>query len=337
MPQYAQAKEEIQLDITPLTPVFPADERQTTYLHIGLTCFDTQVKKGLLVPLNMALVIDGSMQPEKIHQAKEVAMMMVTRLRPTDLIAIIAYDQQAKVLLPTTKARRRKMITQVIQTLFDEGQTTHGAALFDGLKQGAREILQGQQPYQMNRMILLSDGFANVVPDSLAQLSEFGRVLSEENMTVTTISLGPDEHLMRQLSQQTNGNHAVIEKATDIIGAFEQELTEMASVVAQEVNVTLNFSENLRPITVLDREAEFKEQTVLIKLGQLYNEQEKDILVELEIPPISTQQERAFAEITFAYYNLKTHRHRHLNEKVWLIVNRTNSGQNVLTASEYIW
>lgn len=332
MTQHTQAEEkvpaEIQFDIALATPVLLAKKkRQTVYLRIGLTGFHLPAQKEPLVPLNVALVLDksSSMMGVKMFQAKKAATAAVARLRPTDMIAIVAYAHQGNVLLPTTKAEDPEMINSIIQTLRGKGQT----ALFDGLEKGAKEIRKSWQRHQINRIILVSDGIANVGPDSPGEVGEFGRVLSEENIAVTTIGLGLDygEDLMMQLSQKSDGNHAFVENITDITRVFEQEFTEMASVVAQEVNVTLICTENTRPIRVLGREAKIEGQTVLVKLNQLCSEQEKYILLELEVSPIPDQQEQTIAGVAVVYRNLKTRHSERLSEKV--TVTFTNSKQQV--------
>lgn len=65
----------------------------------------------------------------------------------------------------------------------------------------------------------------------------------------------------------------------------KQEFFDLALVVAQEIEVTLNCSENVRPLKVLGQEAKIEAQTISVRLNRLCAEQEKYILVELEIPP----------------------------------------------------
>ena len=53
----------------------------------------------------------------------------------------------------------------------------------------------------MHRILLLSDGLANVGPQSPAELGRLGAALVKENISVTTIGLGEgfNEDLMTQL------------------------------------------------------------------------------------------------------------------------------------------
>jgi Ca-activated chloride channel family protein len=328
MTQHIQSEDEIQFEIALATPILLArKKRQTVYLRIGLTGFHLDTQTEPLVPLNVALVLDksSSMQGIKMFQAKKAAMTAVTRLRPTDMIAIVTYAHQGNVLLPSTQAKDLEMINSIIQTIRGNGQT----ALFDGLEKGAKEIRKSWQRHQINRIILVSDGIANVGPNSPSEVGEFGRILGEENIAVTTIGLGLDygEDLMMQLSQQSDGNHAFVENVTDITRVFEQEFTDMASIVAQEVNVSLICTENVFPVKVLGREAKIEGQMLLVKLNQLYSEQEKYILVELEVSPVPNQREQTIAGVAVVYRNLKTHRSERLSDKI--TVTFTHSKQQV--------
>ena len=249
-------------------------------------------------------------------------MRLVKRLRPADLIAIITYNHQSEVLLPATDAQDQKTITSVIQTLGADEQIGlfDGTALFNGIEKGVQEILKCRQRYRINRMILLSDGLASMDFNSLIEMSELGRVLGAKNITITTIGFGADhnQELMMPLSQQTDGHHAVVENMTDITRIFDLEWTHLASVVAQEIKVTVTCSENVRPLKVLDRKAKIEGQTVSIQLNQLDSQREECVFLELEISLVLNQPqqtlEQTLAEVLITYRNLKTHRHQRLKK-----------------------
>ena len=314
-------QEEIQLDVALVVPMLLANQCQTVYLRIGLTGFDLQTITEPLVPVNLALVVDtsSSMRGEKMDHAKELAMKVVKRLRPTDLVTLITLNEQGNVLLPIAKVRNQAMLYEMIQTLGDNEQATlfDSTALFDGIEKGAGELLKHRLPYQINRILLLSDGFANVGPHSPTDMGELGRILSEEKIAVTTVGFGTDYHqkLMMLLSQPSDGNHAVVEKTGDIIGFVEREFSEMALMVAQEIKLVLICNEKVRPIKVLGSKAEIEESIVLVPFNQLYSGLEKYILVELEIPSTSNQQQ-SLANLIITYYNLQTYCYQRLEQEM---------------------
>jgi len=292
--------DQIQLNAALSTPVMLADQKQTVFLRVGLT--GLHLKKQKVAPINVALVIDksGSMGGEKIRRAKDAAIMAVERLRKDDIISVVTYDHQANILLPATKATDQNRIITAINKLRAGGQT----ALYDGVEKAAKEVRKFLDRKRVNRIVLVSDGLANVGPSTPKELGALGASLSKENIAVTTIGLGLgyNEDLMSQLAEKSDGNHAFAENATDLVRFFDHEFGDIFSVVAQEVNVTIIGVEGVRPIRVLGRDAEIQDQQVSVKLNQLYGGQEKYILLELEVPP--TKAERVIAGVAVVYRNL---------------------------------
>jgi Ca-activated chloride channel family protein len=296
--------DQIKVNVALSTPVMLASQKQTVYLRIGLT--GIRPKKESVVPINVALVIDksASMQGEKIRGAKDAAHKAVDRLRFDDIIAVVTYNHDAETLLPATKAQDKEMIKILIEKLRGGGQS----ALFDGIEKGAKEIRQFLDRKRVNRIILISDGVANVGPSTPEELGILGTSLGKENIVVTTIGLGLgyNEDLMTQLAEKSDGNHAFAEKSSDLAHFFNHEFGDLFSVVSQEVNVTVIGVDGVRPLRVLGRDAEIKASQVLIKLNQLYSNQEKYVLLELEVPPIKANPNRVIAGVAVIYRNMDT-------------------------------
>ena len=303
MPETVLA-DQIQVNAALATPVMLADKKQTAYLRVGLTGFRLQKEK--VAPINVALVIDksGSMQGEKLRSAKDAAIMAIERVRKDDIIAVVTYSHAAEVLLPATKATDKKRLQTAINKLRAGGQT----ALHDGVEKGAQEVSKFLDRNRVNRIVLVSDVLANVGPSTPAELGRLGASLGQKNIAVTTIGLGLgyNEDLMTQLAEKSDGNHAFAENANDLARFFEYEFGDILSVVAQEVTVTIIGVEGVRPIRVLGREAEIQEKHISVKLNQLYSQQEKYVLVELEVSPAKANQERQIAGVAVVYRNMET-------------------------------
>lgn len=307
------------------TPVMLAEKKQTVFLRVGLT--GLLLKKQKVAPINVALVIDksGSMGGEKIRRAKDAAIMAVERLRKNDIISVVTYDHHADILLPATKATNQGRIIAAINRLRAGGST----ALYAGVEKGAKEVRKFFDRKRVNRIVLVSDGLANVGPSTPAELGALGASLRDENIAVTTIGLGLgyNEDLMSRLAEKSDGNHAFAENASDLIRFFDHEFGDIFSVVAQEVNITIIGVDGVRPIRVLGREAEIDDKQVSIKLNQLYAEQEKYVLLELEVPATPANKERVIAGVAVVYRNLGSDARERLSRMI--SVNFTNSAQQV--------
>jgi len=299
----AQAKQVV-LDVRVGTPVMEAGKKSTAFVKVGLT--GNEVRKGDRVPVNVALVLDksGSMSGEKLRKAKEAAMMAVERLGPDDIVSVVAYDTTVRVIVPATKAADKQSILDGIARLTPSGNT----ALFAGVSKGADELRKFLDPNKVNRLVLLSDGLANVGPSTPGDLASLGGTLSRMGITVTTLGLGLDynEDLMQGLARAADGNHMFIEQANDLVRFFDLEFGEVLSVVAQDVDVRMHCDEGVRPIRVLGREADIVGNDISAQLNQVVARQEKFVMIEVEVPAGEAGDERTLCEAQVSYRDLET-------------------------------
>jgi len=303
--QTLKAAEQVKVDVALAKPYLLAGQKQTSYLRVGLTGLPIN-DSGRRTPVNVALVLDksGSMQGDKLRKAKDAALASIDRLGPNDIVSVLAYDDTVEVLVPATKISDRRALKAAIERLSAGGST----ALFAGVAKGAAEVRKFLDRQRVNRIILLSDGQANVGPSSPADLGNLGASLIKEGISVTTLGLGLDynEDLMTQLARKSDGNHYFIENTTDLARRFGYEFDDVLSVVAQEVTVRITCLEGVRPIRVLGREADITGQTVTTYLNQVYGEQEKYILLEVEVPAGREGTTRNISDVSVAYVNMAT-------------------------------
>ena len=295
----------VELDVSVTNSWLFADESQKTYLKVGLTGFelaDTEER----APSNIAIVLDrsGSMEGDKIEKAIEAAMLAVDILDEKDILSIITYSDSVEVLLPATKVTDKLSIKRKIAGIYADGST----ALFAGVSKGADELQKFYDKNSVNRVILLSDGLANVGPESPAALGELGSSLRRIGISVTTIGLGLgyNEDLMVRLAQNSDGNHAFVENSRDLARIFEYEFGDILSVVAQDVHIEIQCREGVHPVRILGREADVIGNRVYTSLNQLYSRQEKYLLLEVEVDPFSEDESIQIADVQMSYSNMVT-------------------------------
>jgi Ca-activated chloride channel family protein len=157
-------------------------------------------------------------------------------------------------------------------------------------------------------MLLLSDGLANVGPSSPGELAQLGTSLGREGITVTTIGLGLqyNEDLMTRLALASDGNHFFVEEAEDLEAAFAREFGDALSAVAQGVSIHLRCPEGVRPLRVLGREASVQGQSVYANLNQVFQDQTRYLLVEVEVTGAPAGVTRPLADVTVDFRELGT-------------------------------
>jgi Ca-activated chloride channel family protein len=310
----AQAKS-VDFEARLATPVVQAGRAQTAFLKVALTGFELQAQ-GDRPLANVAIVIDksGSMSGERIERAKEAAIMAVDTLQSNDIVAIIAFDNTVEVVTPATKVSDKTRIARAIQSIRSNGST----GLFAGVSKGAFEVRKFLDKSRVNRVILLSDGQANIGPSSPAELGQLGAMLARQGISVSTIGLGADynEDLMTQLAAFSDGNHAFVENSRDLVRIFEHEFGDVGSVVAQEVEVTIRLKHGMRALRVLGREADITDGVVRLRLNQLYSQQEKYVVIEVQLPAGKAGQNMDLAEVDLSYLNMQSKATERMNRAV---------------------
>jgi Ca-activated chloride channel family protein len=254
-------------------------------------------------PVNLAIVLDrsGSMSGQKLEKAKEAAIEALRRLGPQDIFSLIVYDHNVETIIPAQSARNIEWIESRIRGIQSGGNT----ALFGGVSQGASEVRKNREGRYVNRIILLSDGLANIGPASPEDLGRLGAALVKEDISVTTVGVGTDynEDLMARLSQNSDGNTYFVESSVDLPRIFAAELGDVLNVVAKKVHIIIECPKGVKPVRIIGREGRIRGRTVELSMNQLYGGQEKYALIEVAVPAGKSGEAREIAEARVTYIN----------------------------------
>jgi Ca-activated chloride channel family protein len=293
----------VQLNLELGQDLLPANTKHTSYIRIGLEGLPLPSRE-VRAPINVALVLDrsGSMQGEKLRHAKQAAIMALDYLRSDDTLSVVVYDDMVSVLVPATTLHNKGQVRRAIQSIEPRGRT----ALFAGVSKGAAELRKYVEENRVNRVILLSDGLANVGPSTPSELGRLGRRLGGQGISVTTIGLGLgyNEDLMVRLAGASDGNHVFAETPSELAQVFRNEFGDLASIIAQDVIIIINCGDGVRPLRMLGRDAEIRGNRVEARLNQLYAEQEKYLLLEIETPAGRSGEALDLASVEVSYNDL---------------------------------
>ncbi len=297
------------------SPVIMEGHPEKNYLKVSLS--GQKIDTNKRVPINLAIVIDksGSMGGERIEKARKAAIFAVNLLNEEDTLSIVAYDNEAKVIVPATKVKNKQKIIQLInKNVFAGG----GTALFAGLSKGIKQVENQLTKDKVNRIILLSDGQANVGPSSVNELSELAIIAAKKNIAITTMGIGSDynELLMSSIASYSDGNHVFVNNSADLENVFVHEFTDVMSTVAQDVVITIQLKDGVKPIRLLGRDGVINENQVTVKMNQLFSNQEKYVLLEVIPDEGKVGQNKTLAQIDLKYDNLLVNKIEHQTQSV---------------------
>ena len=301
---------QVGIQVRVANPTMLLGKNETNYVRIVLDGFEPLSSKDSEIPpsppVNVAIVIDtsGSMQGRKIAQARQAATAAIDRLRPSDIVSVVLYDSNVRVLVPATRAVDGEEIKFKIRSIRAGGST----ALFAGVSKGAAEVRKFLDPKSINRVILLSDGQANIGPSGPREIERLGTSLVKEGISVTTLGLGLgyNEDLMAGLASAASGNHLFVEAAQDLVTVFNQEFSELMNVVAGDFKIEVKTADGVRPVRVLGTKADISGNSVIIPLTQLYASQERYFVLEVEVDSEKDSTKRPLVSVDIEYENLIT-------------------------------
>ncbi len=295
--------------------VIQSEDNGSVYLRLSLKAIK-RLQEKQRAPVNIALVLDrsGSMRGDRIAAAKDAAQIALDRLSRGDVASVVAYNNKVATLQAATRLTKFSRLKDRIEELTAQG----GTALYAGVVEGGRQVREFRASDKVSRVILLSDGQANIGPSSPEELGDLGRKLGAEGISVTTIGLGLqyNEDLMSKLALASDGNHAFAETPEDLIKIFNSEFGDVLSVVATDIIINIECRPGFKPKRVFGRDAKIDGNRIQLKLNQLYAAQEKYLIVELDGSPVGTTGLADIAEVDIDYLNLETKKRRGFNKKV---------------------
>lgn len=228
----------VSLEAAP-SPFEPGENRKI--MRVGVQ--GRQLDQASRKPVHLTFLVDvsGSMSGEdRIDLARESLKLLARNLGEADTIAISTYAGRVETILEPTPAPQQHKILEAIESLKPGGSTRMG----DGLKLAYQMALKGFVPGEVNRVIVLSDGDANVGARSHGEILESIRSYVEEGITLSTIGFGMgnyQDQMMEQLANKGNGNYYYIDSPREAQKVFGEQLDGTLQVIAKDVKIQVEF------------------------------------------------------------------------------------------------
>ena len=200
---------------------------------------DTNRKDAILT---FVVDVSGSMAREnRLGLVKRALTLLLEQLRPSDKVGIVVYSTDTRVVLPHTGIVNREHILTAIRALAPEGATNAEA----GLRMGYKLALQNSKPDCINRVILCSDGVANVGQTGSDAILKEIRTYVKEGVTLTTVGFGMGNYndvLMEELANKGNGSYAYVDTLSEAKRIFVENLTGTLQVIAKDAKIQVEFN-----------------------------------------------------------------------------------------------
>ena len=190
--------------------------------------------------LTFVIDVSGSMaEPGRLDLVQGALHTLIDQLRDTDSVAIVAYETRAKVLRPMTPVRSRSFLHGAIDELEAGGSTN----LEEGLVTGYRVAREGFRREATNRVILLSDGLANVGNTDADPILEQIREEAAKKISLLGVGVGSEygDALMERLADQGDGFVTYVSELAQARQLFVSRLPAALTVRALDAKVQVTF------------------------------------------------------------------------------------------------
>ncbi len=219
---------------SPLSP-------EHTIVRVGVATPAKLASERKAATLVFLVDVSGSMdEPTKLPLAKRAMKTLVGQLRESDTVALVTYAGTTRVALPATSVEHRAQILAAIDKLSSAGST----AMASGLDLAYAEAAKGLRAGAISRVIVLTDGDANVGPTSASDLLAMIDSRVKAGVTLSTIGFGMGNYrdsLLEQLGDHGNGNNFYIDSDAAAEKLFTSDLVGVLEVAAKDVKLQVDF------------------------------------------------------------------------------------------------
>ncbi|CAA7050407.1 unnamed protein product [Microthlaspi erraticum] len=256
-------------------------------------------KSSSRAPIDLITVLDvsGSMAGSKLALLKRAMGFVIQNLGPFDRLSVISFSSTSRRNFPLRLMNEtgKQEALQAVNSLVANG----GTNIAEGLKKGARVLIDRRFKNPVSSIVLLSDGqdtYTMTSPNG-TRGKDYKSLLPKEingnKIPVHAFGFGSDHDasLMHFIAESSGGTFSFIESETVIQDAFAQCIGGLLSVVVQELCVKIEcVHEMLRIGSVKAGSYRFNSgtdsRTGSIGVGDLYAEEERNFLVNLDIPVV---------------------------------------------------
>lgn len=216
-------------------------------LQIGVQAF--QVPR---VPLVLTFVVDtsGSLVGPGIERERAAILAVVHQLQLGDIVNIVTWANDQNVLLEHYVAKGTLADDAAIATAVNKLAPGGGSDLHAGLVKGYKLADQYFDETKLNRLVLISDGGANVGVIDRTIISDAAARANNEGIYLVGIGVGPAEGysdaLMDLVTDKGRGAYVYLDGPEEAEVVFQERFDEVMNVAARNVQVQLELPEYMQ-------------------------------------------------------------------------------------------
>ncbi|KAJ1395615.1 Zinc finger, RING-type [Sesbania bispinosa] len=277
-------RKNLEVCLLPEAAIVAANRNYETYVVVLKLKPPISPRAARRAPVDLVTVLDvgGAMSGQKLRMMKSSMRLMISSLGPTDRLSIVAFSGGSKRLLPLRRMTSggQRSARRIVDALAAIDQSREGTpAKNDALKKAAKVLEDRREKNAVASIIILSDIHDSRGAASYQKLS----LVSSTRLPHLEIPI----HTVRFPNEGECGNALSDDTLAKCMGG-------LLSVVARDVRIQLGVvSRCTRPVEIAAVYSLSGRPVALgsgsIEIGDLYAEEERELLVELKVPAASAE------------------------------------------------
>ncbi len=214
-------------------------------LKIGLQGYELERSELKAANLVFLLDVSGSMDERaKLPLLKQSLIMLSKQLTKKDKVSIVVYAGASGLVLDSASGDQLNEISTALSQLRAGGSTNGHSGIELAYQMAEKNFIEGG----VNRVILATDGDFNVGISNIKRLKKLIEKKRKTGIALTTLGFGEgnyNEHLMEQLANVGNGNHAYIDTINEARKVLVDEMSSTMQIIAKDVKIQVEFNPNM--------------------------------------------------------------------------------------------
>lgn len=314
--------------------MLPTSTRDT---FVGVWVDVPEARPETRPPMEVVLVVDtsGSMAGAKIESARTAAAMLVRNLKDGDIVGLDTFSDHARTLVSPTRldATSRAEILRQIAQLRETGSTN----MFEGLSLAESQIAAAPPSHPLRRVVLVSDGIANVGPSSPEVLGSLAERGLRARAQVTSLGVGNDydERTLNALAVRSSGRLYHLSEPREMASILKNELDMLDATLASDAFVEVVPAPGVQVLGADGVRTEWHDGGLRIPLGALHAGQHREALVRVRIvdPAAFEGHTRSMASVRLRFRDAQENDLERIQEVVAKTQLTTDSGAIARTGS----
>src|SRR3954452_11429005 len=240
-------------------------------------------------PATLQVVLDrsGSMAEDgRLEGAKRALLALVDRLDPPDNLGLVAFDEQAVIVLPAGPLTDKDAVRRAIADLHVGGMTDLSSGYLRGLQEARRVCGDAGAT-----LLLISDGHANQGVTEHDQLRNIARQGHGHRVSTATLGygLGYDEELLGAIADGGTGDALFAEDPDSAGKLIAGQVEGLLSKAAQAASLTIKLREPVESVFVFGQlpSVQLPDGSVMVELGDLWAGETRKVLLRFAVPAMA--------------------------------------------------